>query len=214
LATVLAGTPSGNGTVLSVTSPISLAAKPTLAGDKVLLRPVAVEDVEFIPDDDPEAMRLTGSHPRPEDLSREFMREWYATRADHDDRLDLAVVDRATGIFAGEVVLNDLDRDNESCNFRILLSGDANRGRGLGTEATRLILRHAFETVGLHRVDLEVYDFNPRARRVYEKVGFVFEGTRRDALHWDGEWVDAHVMSILAPEWAQHHGHPVATAGR
>jgi len=136
------------------------------------------------------------------------MREWYATRADHDDRLDLAVVDRATGLFAGEVVLNELDRVNASCNFRILLSGDANRDRGLGTEATRLILGHAFENVGLHRVDLEVYEFNQRARRVYEKVGFVFEGTRRDALHWDGEWIDAHVMSILAPEWAQHHGYP------
>jgi RimJ/RimL family protein N-acetyltransferase len=189
-----------------VANPISLAVKPTLTGDKVLLRPVAVEDVAFIPDDDPEAMRLTGSHPPPEPLSREFMREWYATRADHDDRLDLAVTDRATSQFAGEVVLNELDPHNLSCSFRILLCGDANRGRGLGTEATRLILRHAFENAGLHRIDLEVYDFNPRARRVYEKVGFVFEGTRRDALHWEGEWIDAHVMSILAPEWAQHHG--------
>ena len=159
-----------------------MAVKPTLTGEKVLLRPVAVEDVDFIPSDDAEALRLTGSHPRSEPLSREFMREWYATRAEHDDRLDLAVVDRATGLFVGEVVLNELDPDNASCNFRILLSGDANRGRGLGTDATRLILQHAFETVGLHRVDLEVYDFNPRARRVYEKVGFVFEGTRRDAL--------------------------------
>jgi len=192
----------------TVTNPISLAVKPTLTGDKVLLRPVAVEDADFIPDDDdPEAMRLTGSHRRPEH-SRELMREWYATRADHDDRLDLAVVDRATGQFTGEVVLNELDPDNESCNFRILLYGEANRDRGLGTEATRLILRHAFENVGLHRVSLEVYEFNPRARRVYEKVGFVFEGTRRDALHWDREWIDAHVMSVLAPEWAQHHGHP------
>jgi len=197
-----------------VTSPISLADKPTLIGDKVLLRPVTVADVDFIPDDDPEADRLTGSHPRPEHLSREFKREWYATRADHDDRLDLAVVDRATSLFAGEVVLNDLHRENESCNFRILLCGHANRGRGLGTEATRLILRHAFESVGLHRVDLEVYEFNPRAMRVYEKVGFVLEGTRRDALHWAGEWVDAHVMSILAAEWAQHHGYPEATPDR
>jgi RimJ/RimL family protein N-acetyltransferase len=197
-----------------VSSPISFAVKPTLAGNKVLLRPVAVEDVAFIPDADPEAMRLTGSHPGPEPLSREFMREWYATRADHDDRLDLAVVDRATGQFAGEVVLNELNPDNESCSFRILLCGDANRGRGLGTEATRLILGHAFEYVGLHRVDLEVYDFNPRARRVYEKVGFVFEGTLRDALHWEGAWIDAHVMSILAPEWAQHRGYPASVPAR
>ena len=172
----------------------------------MLLRPVSAADVDFIPDEDPEAMRLTGSHPRPDRSSRVFMREWYATRADHDDRLDLAVVDRASGRFAGEVVLNELDSDNQSCNFRILLCGAENRGRGLGTEATRLILAHAFETVGLHRVGLEVYEFNPRARRVYEKAGFVYEGTRRDALLWGGEWIDAHSMSILAHEWAQHRG--------
>lgn len=60
----------------------------------------------------------------------------------------------------------------------------------------------------MHRVDLEVYAYNPRARRVYEKAGFVYEGTKRQSLLWDGAWVDAHVMSILADEWAVHHGYP------
>jgi RimJ/RimL family protein N-acetyltransferase len=70
------------------------------------------------------------------------------------------------------------------------------QGRGLGSQATRLILDHAF-AIGLHRVSLEVYAFNPRARHVYETAGFVYEGTRRDALLWDGEWTDAVVMSVL-----------------
>jgi len=105
------------------------------------------------------------------------------------------VVERATGEYAGEVVLNELNRENRSCNVRIGLR-PAFQDRGLGSEATRLILAHAF-TIGPHRVGLEVYAFNPRARRVYERAGFVYEGTRRDALLWDGEWTDAVVMSIL-----------------
>ena len=71
-----------------------------------------------------------------------------------------------------------------------------------------MILGHAFDIVGVHRVELEVYAFNPRARHVYEKIGFVHEGTKRDALWWDGEWIDAHTMAVLAHEWAAHHGHP------
>jgi RimJ/RimL family protein N-acetyltransferase len=185
---------------------ISLAAKPVLTGDKVLLRPVQQADAAWLTDPDPEGERFTGSHPR--ELTQADKERWYATRGDFADRLDLAVVDRATGDFAGEVVLNDLAAENKSCNFRIYLVGMHNRSRGLGTDATRLILAHAFETVGLHRVELEVYEFNPRARRVYDKVGFVYEGTKRDALCWDGEWVDAHTMSILAGEWAVHHGYP------
>jgi RimJ/RimL family protein N-acetyltransferase len=78
----------------------------------------------------------------------------------------------------------------------------------MGTEATRLIVGYGFEMLRLHRISLEVYAFNPRARRAYEKVGFVAEGVLRDALLWDGERVDATVMSILAPEWATHRGHP------
>ncbi|GHE85800.1 hypothetical protein GCM10014715_47620 [Streptomyces spiralis] len=68
-----------------------------------------------------------------------------------------------------------------------------------------------FEQLGLHRISLEVYAFNPRARRVYEKVGFLAEGVLRDALLWEGERVDAAVMSILAPEWSQHRGRPETT---
>ena len=70
------------------------------------------------------------------------------------------------------------------------------------TEATRLVLGHAFEELGLHRVSLEVFAFNPRAQRAYEKVGFVTEGVRRDALRFDGEWVDSVLMSVLDHEWS------------
>jgi hypothetical protein len=62
-------------------------------------------------------------------------------------------------------------------------------------------LAHAFEVVGVHRVELQVYAFNPRARHVYDKIGFSYEGTRRQALCWDGQWIDSHVMAILASEW-------------
>lgn len=60
---------------------------------------------------------------------------------------------------------------------------------------------YAFERVGLHRIQLDVYAHNHRARRVYEKVGFVEEGTRRQAQLRDGAWLDEVVMSILSHEW-------------
>ncbi|GAA1025969.1 GNAT family protein [Virgisporangium ochraceum] len=172
--------------------------KPTLTGERVILRPVTVDDVPGLAAmlDDPEGRQLTGTHAT---FTSEQLYAWYATRGGEPDRLDLAVVDRATGGYAGEVVLNDLDEDNLCCGFRISL-GPAARGRGLGTEATRLTLGYAFG-IGLHRVELEVYAFNPRAQAVYEKVGFVREGVRRDALRWDGGWVDAVTMAALATEW-------------
>jgi RimJ/RimL family protein N-acetyltransferase len=184
--------------------------KPTLSGEAVLLRPVTVDDVPALMPmfEDPEATRLTGSH-RDGEPDEARIRAWYATRHDQDDRLDLAVVERTTGSVIGEVVLNKWEPGNQSCSFRTCLVPRA-VGRGLGTEATRLIVGYGFEQLGLHRISLEVYAFNPRARRAYEKVGFVPEGVLRDALLWEGERVDAVMMSILAPEWFQHRGRALA----
>ncbi|MBR7837826.1 GNAT family N-acetyltransferase [Actinospica durhamensis] len=183
------------------TSPLSFTVKPTLTGDLVTLRPVSTDDVPGLMEmlHDPEGNRLTGTHLS--EFSRENAEKWYSTRGDQDDRLDLAVIEREGGTYVGEVVVNELDSDNRACGFRICLIGPRAFGRGFGTEATRLILAHAFETVGVNRIELEVYSFNPRARHVYEKVGFVLEGTKRQALRWNGEWIDADLMAMLRSDW-------------
>ena len=181
------------------------ADKPTLLGKLVTLRPVRESDAAALHAVDVESRRLTGSH-REIDLAE--AQSWYRTRGSHEDRLDLAIVPHETGEWAGEAVINDYDPDNHSANFRIILGGPWAYGRGWGSEAARLIIAYAFEHGGLHRVGLGVFDFNPRARRVYEKIGFRYEGTLRDSLLWDGEYVDEHLMSILAPEWAAHRGSP------
>jgi len=189
--------------IVMVAAP-TLADKPTLLGEMVTLRPVSEADVSGLAEmlADSEGNRLTGTRTPDGPVDLEKARQWYATRAAHHDRLDLAIVERATGEYVGEAVLNKLDPDNRSCSFRISLIGPRAFGRGLGSEATRLILDYAFTTVGLHRVELDVFDFNPRARHVYEKVGFRHEGTRRQALRWNNEWIDTHIMAIIAEEWA------------
>lgn len=179
-----------------MTRPSPFAAKPTLTGSLVILRPAERADAAELAAVDEETTRLTGSHG---EFSMDELERWYDSRRDQTDRIDWAIVERETGGWAGEVVLNDLDVHNRSCGFRILLQGPRFYGRGLGTQATQMAVAHAF-AVGLHRIELEVYDFNPRARRVYEKVGFIHEGTKREALWWDGSWVDAHVMAILASD--------------
>jgi len=175
--------------------------KPTLTGELVILRPVDEGDYEAlaVAMADPDVTRFTGSRG---EIGEEKARAWYRTRKDQTDRLDLAIVDKATGLVVGEAVLNEWDPDNQSCNFRILI-GPSGQGRGLGTEATRLIVGYGIEEIGLHRISLGVYAFNPRAQRAYEKAGFVVEGRLRDELYWDGEWVDSIVMSVLAPEWTR-----------
>jgi RimJ/RimL family protein N-acetyltransferase len=192
-----------------VTKTPDFATKPTLTGERVILRPYQDADLAGLQAAmaDLDVLRLSGSIHREaeafEPLTPEQVQarlDWFNSRNGTDDRLDLAIVDRASGDCVGEAVLNQWDPGNESCNFRILI-GPAGQNRGLGTDATRLIVGHGFEALGLHRIALEVYAFNPRARRVYEKAGFTVEGVLRESLRYEGQWIDATVMSILASEW-------------
>ncbi len=185
--------------------------KPTLIGELVELRPASKDDAASLRAlmVDPEVSRLTGSVHSDDESSHEGwtveqLEEVYEGWAAADDRIVWVIVERATGEVVGEAVLNELDPGNRSCGFRIWISGAS--GRGLGTEATRLAVFHGFDDQRLNRIELEVYAFNPRARHVYEKVGFAHEGTRREALLYNGEGVDAHIMSMLRSEWRPASG--------
>ncbi len=188
--------------------PRGFSVKPILHGERVVLRPFTESDIDAMGPilADPEVLRLTGSvHSSAEAAAAGSRHDdrtlrWYRSRNTRTDRLDLAIVDGTAGRCVGEVVLNDWDPGNQTCNFRILI-GPAGRDRGLGTEATALMIDHAFTFIDLYRIELEVYAFNPRAQRVYERAGFVREGRRRAALCFDGERVDAITMALLRPEW-------------
>jgi RimJ/RimL family protein N-acetyltransferase len=176
-----------------------LEHQPTLVGTLVRLEPMGPEHFEGLWPmfADEEARTLGGTMA---EFTREQVRMGLAKARDRHDRADWAIVGAQDGTVLGEVVLFGLDEDNESMVFRIALVGPSVFGRGFGTEATRLVRDFAFDRLGLHRLSLEVFDHNPRARRVYAKCGFVVEGVRRDAQRIDGTWHDAIDMALLASD--------------
>ena len=138
---------------------------------------------------DAEVRKLTGSHATFELADYEA----YIERTLNDpNRYTRAITE--DGRFLGEVVLT-INPFNRSAGLRIFLQDGF--GKGYGTVAIRHALDHAFNVRDLHRVDLEVYEFNDRAIHVYKKCGFREEGRLRDALLWEGEFYDAIVMSVL-----------------
>lgn len=166
-----------------------------LHGPRVTLRPLAEGDVTDMlrAVRDPGLRRLTGTH---QDFTEADLVAWTRSRATAAGRYDWAVVGRDGGGWLGDCALNDIDPDNLSAGYRVALTRP---GEGLGTEATDLVLGFAFGELGLHRVELEVFDFNVRAQKSYAKSGFVVEGVKREALRWDGAWHDVIAMAALNP---------------
>jgi diamine N-acetyltransferase len=81
----------------------------------------------------------------------------------------------------GVTSLTEIDPEAGRATFRILIGAAADRGRGLGQAAARLVLDHAFGKLGLETIALHVFDFNVAARRLYQALGFreVRRGARR-----------------------------------
>ena len=101
----------------------------------------------------------------------------------------------------GTVGLFDVDLMNGSAGLGIQVGTAGDRGRGYGTAMLQAMLWFGFGQLRLERIWLDVFDFNPSARRVYERVGFQHEGALRHAIFREGRFADVHRMAILADEW-------------
>ncbi len=148
---------------------------------------------------DPEVVRLARYQDgpmRPEEIERFFVARVLGPKS-----LTFAIHVRATDRLIGTCAFSQLDGDNGSALFHITIGEKDCWGQGYGGEATELMLEHAFERLGLHRVGLSVFEFNERAIRSYRRVGFVVEGRARQAIVRDGRWWDEIQMSILEGEW-------------
>lgn len=101
----------------------------------------------------------------------------------------------------GTVGLFELNLADGNAGLGIQIGAAEDRGKGRGTDMLLALLAFGFGSLRLERIWLDVYDINPAARRVYERVGFVHEGTQRRAVFREGRFLDVHLMAILADEW-------------
>jgi RimJ/RimL family protein N-acetyltransferase len=174
----------------------------SIEGEQVVLR-------RHVPDNlraferwyaDPEVVRLTRYQDSP--MQPDEIERFFAARALGTDSLAMAIHLRSGDRLIGTCALSQLDPDNGSALFHITIGEPDAWGHGYGTEATRLMIGHAFDALGLHRVGLSVFAFNERAIRSYRSVGFVVEGRAREAIWREGRWWDELSMSLLAGDWA------------
>ena len=151
---------------------------------------------------DKEVARLTGCK---ETFSKEEVTSFFLKSLAESNRCFFLILS-PDGKIIGETVLNEIDWDLRCANFRIGLYHMTERGKGIGTWATKVTCDYAFEHLKLHRLELDVYSFNPRAEKVYLKAGFKREGVLRDAIMDGNECADVILMSILEDEWRELNG--------
>jgi RimJ/RimL family protein N-acetyltransferase len=173
---------------------------PFLIGTKIYLRPLERTDAPVIAPwfNDPDVRRTVLAY-RPLNLRAE---EELIDKLTQDEQvIVLGIVVPPADLLIGVTGLHHIDFKNRHAAFGIVIGDKAAWGKGYGTEATRLIVQHAFETVNLNRVWLHVYEFNERGIRTYERVGFQKEGVLRQETFREGRYWNTLLMAILREEW-------------
>ena len=173
----------------------------TLDGERVQLRRHDPDNYGLYADwyGDPEIWHLTSWAKTP--LGRSAVKRLFEERelSPADDSFAIHV--NGEGEPVGVISLMNLSDANESADLSVIVGHPDDRHHGYGAEAIALIVRYAFEDLGLNRVGLSVFEFNGPAIAAYEGLGFEHEGRLRRAVKRADGFHDAILMSILRDEW-------------
>jgi RimJ/RimL family protein N-acetyltransferase len=134
---------------------------------------------------------------------RDFVGQWseerhHQTLAGPDARY--FVSEDESGELRAFAILRGFQESSRSIELKRIVV--AAPGLGLGRKLLEEMIRMAFEEFGAHRLWLDVFEDNARARHVYESLGFVYEGTLREAARRGEEYWSLHLMSMLDREYA------------
>lgn len=134
------------------------------------------------------------------DFTREGHLHWLHEVVEKGHACQMIICDKAEDTPLGSVYIRDIDRTHHKGEYGIFIGEEAARGRGIGTEAAKLMLAYGFEELGLHRIYLRVLADNKQAIRSYEKAGFVQEGFLHDDVCINGKYVDIVWMAAVKDE--------------
>ena len=175
---------------------------PTLRTPRLLLRPFAQADTDalFQLHSSPRVLRYWDAPPWKERAAAERFIAACGQIEEQGTGARLAIERAADGVFIGWCCLVKWNRDYRSATMGYCLA-EAAWGQGHATEAARSLLRWAFDTLDLNRVQAETDTRNTASSRVLEKLGFLREGTLREDCIVDGDVSDSWVYGLLRREW-------------
>jgi [ribosomal protein S5]-alanine N-acetyltransferase len=179
----------------------------TILTERLLLRPVDVSDVELLwPDiSDPEiAKQMAWSAHSDKAQTLEFLKG-EVTRYQSEKGITWAIL--MDGAFCGIISVIAITRAHRALTFdRAELAywiGRKYQQRGVATEAARVVIRHAFQKLGLHKLVVSHHSGNMASQALIKRLGFRYVGTQIAEFRKDGVWYDHWLYEMLDREFEQ-----------
>lgn len=160
-----------------------------LEGSQIYLRPITVEDTDIVLKwrNDPQVVK-NFIYRKP--ISREEHLDWIHNKVEKGLVMQFIVCDKENDKPLGSIYLQNFDEESHRAEWGIFLGEPEVRGRGIGTEAGKLLLHYAFYDLKLHKVVSRILSYNKASIQMSEKTGGRQEGYMKDELFLDGQYVD------------------------
>jgi RimJ/RimL family protein N-acetyltransferase len=172
-----------------------------LKGKKIILRPVKMSDApRFVKwFNDPIVNKFLAKR----SMTLKAEKKWIFERLKGLSKDIFFCIETQEGHLIGNAAIRLPDQKVHSHvgSLGIMIGEKDCWNQGFGTEAAELIINYGFKKIGLKRIELDVYDYNPRAMKVYHRLGFKDEGTKREHVIYGHKLYDVHHMGILKREW-------------
>lgn len=175
-----------------------------IIGEKVILREVEEDDLDLIVKwrNDPEILKWLFSYLP---LCEAKQRKWYEKYLNDDTQQTFIIKAKEEKTPIGTIGLTDIDYKNQKAELTIIIGEKEYRGRGLGGEALKLLVKFAFNEMNLRKIKALVFSDNVKAIILYEKCGFKEDGTLKDEIYRDDKFRDILIMSIWRRENNDSH---------
>ncbi len=171
-----------------------------LKGKKVILRPIRLTDAERFVKwfNDKEVNKFLNYRSLTLKAEKKYIKDRLAGKM--KDSLHFCV-DTLDGTHIGATSFDSISKIYRRATFGIVIGDKKYWNSGYGSEAAKLIIDYGFKKLKFHRIDLDVYSYNPRAIKVYKRLGFKIEGRKIEYTKLGNKFYDALTMSILDRDW-------------
>ena len=169
--------------------------------ENVFLTPLQESDIASIYDwqNSPSLRDLTMGFRFP--IQLDTAKDWLKTVREQNSKSRVVFAIRLKNDLVGTISLHSIEQYQRKSLFGIYIGDTTHRNKDIGYVSTCLILDYAFNGLDFRKVSLEVIESNPSAIALYERIGFIKEGTRRQEYFVDGKYIDTHMYGILKEEF-------------
>lgn len=180
-----------------------VAEKPVLDGERVQLTPLQLKNIykHFEWNNDRELNHLDSELPYREESFGEFKKRFERLVYNAPPHIQDFEIHTSEGKLIGLAYIANISEHNQHCLIGITIGDRDYWGKGYGRDAIDLVLEYCFETLGMHRVGAETFEYNNAWKRLVEGSGFKQEGVERDYLFRDDEYWDKEIYGLLEDEY-------------